>query len=149
MAANIVEVQTLGGIILLGGDFNVRTATLSDTININDLCEMLQAPELIETKQQSVVAKRQNRDANVGGWGHKLLDLCCDTRLLILNGQMPSDKSRGFACLTNGGRGIVDYIVDSPAIWQVTTHLKVITNDTCYCAIGGDFDHRPTIEHWL
>jgi hypothetical protein len=33
MAADIAEVQTLGGIILLGGDFNARTATLLDTIH--------------------------------------------------------------------------------------------------------------------
>jgi hypothetical protein len=30
---DIVEVQTLGGIILLGGDFNVRIATLPDTLD--------------------------------------------------------------------------------------------------------------------
>jgi hypothetical protein len=40
LAANIVEVQTLGGIILLGGDFNARIATLPDTIDTSDLCEL-------------------------------------------------------------------------------------------------------------
>jgi hypothetical protein len=57
LAANIIEVQTLKGIVLLGGDFNARITTLPDTIDINDLCELLQTPELIETKQPSVVAK--------------------------------------------------------------------------------------------
>jgi hypothetical protein len=41
LAGDIPEVQTLGGIVLLGGDFDARTATLSDTIDINDLCELL------------------------------------------------------------------------------------------------------------
>jgi endonuclease/exonuclease/phosphatase (EEP) superfamily protein YafD len=36
----IAEVQTLEGIVLLGGDFNARTATLPDTIRINNLCEL-------------------------------------------------------------------------------------------------------------
>jgi hypothetical protein len=45
--------------------------------------------------------------------------------------------------LANGGPNTVDYIVGSPVVWQVTTHLKVIIDDTCYCAMGGDFDHRP------
>jgi hypothetical protein len=45
--------------------------------------------------------------------------------------------------LANGGRNIVDYIVGSPIVWQATTHLKVIMDDTRYCTIGGDFDHRP------
>ncbi len=41
LAVDIVEVQTLRGIILLGGDFNVRIVTLQDTIDISDLCELL------------------------------------------------------------------------------------------------------------
>jgi endonuclease/exonuclease/phosphatase (EEP) superfamily protein YafD len=67
LAANIVEVQTLGGIVLLGGDFNARTWALLDIIDINDLCELLQAPKLIETKHPGVVVKRQNRDTIVNG----------------------------------------------------------------------------------
>jgi hypothetical protein len=57
LAIDIVEVQTLGGIVLLGRDFNVRTAALLDTIDTSDLCELLQAPELIKTEQPSIVAK--------------------------------------------------------------------------------------------
>jgi hypothetical protein len=68
LVADIVEVRTLGGIILLGGDFNVRTTMLPNTIDASDLCELLQAPKLVETKQPSVVVKQQNRDANVDGW---------------------------------------------------------------------------------
>ncbi len=69
LATNFVEVQTLGGIILLEGDFNARIAALLDTIDTNDLGELLQASKLVETDQPSSVANQQNRDANVGGWG--------------------------------------------------------------------------------
>jgi hypothetical protein len=48
LVIDIARVQTLGGIVLLGGDFNARTAGLPDTIDISDLCELLQAPELVE-----------------------------------------------------------------------------------------------------
>jgi hypothetical protein len=44
LAANIAEVQTLGGIILLGGDFNARIVVLLDTIDITNLYELLQVP---------------------------------------------------------------------------------------------------------
>jgi len=50
LVVNIVEIQTLGGIVLLGGDFNACTTMLLDTIDTNDLCELLQAPEFIETE---------------------------------------------------------------------------------------------------
>jgi endonuclease/exonuclease/phosphatase (EEP) superfamily protein YafD len=46
LAVDIAEVQTLGGIVLLGGDFNARTAALLDTIDTSDLCELLKALEL-------------------------------------------------------------------------------------------------------
>jgi hypothetical protein len=148
LIGNIVEVQILGGIILLGGDFNAHIAALPDTIDTNDFCELLQVLELPETKQPGVVVKQQNRKASVSSWGHELLDLCCDVGLLILNGRTPSDKSKEFTCLANGGRNIVDYILGSFAIWQVATHLKVIIDDTHYCAMGGDSNHRP-LHLWL
>jgi hypothetical protein len=66
LAAEIVEVQTLGGIVLLGGDFNVHITALPNTIDTSDLCELLQVPEFIEIEQFSVVAKWQNHDVSVG-----------------------------------------------------------------------------------
>ncbi len=143
LARDIVEVQILGGIVLMGGDFNARTTALSDTIDISDLCELLQAPEFARTKQPNIVTKRQNRDASVSGWGCELLNLRCDAGLLILNGRTPGDELGEFTCLANGARSTVDYIVGSPVIWQAATHLEVIINDTRYCMVGGDFDHRP------
>jgi hypothetical protein len=141
LVADIAKVQTLGGIVLLGGDFNARTTALLNTLDTSDLCELL--PELAETEQPSVVATRQNRDASVGSWGRAFLDLCCDARLFTLNGRTPGDESREFICLANGGRTIVDYIVGSPIVWQAATHLEVIINDTRYRAMGGDSNHRP------
>jgi hypothetical protein len=40
LAIDIVEVQTLRGIILLGGDFNVHITALLNTIDTSDLCEL-------------------------------------------------------------------------------------------------------------
>jgi hypothetical protein len=141
LAIYIIEVQTMGGIVLLGGDFNARITTLPDTINTSNLCELLQAHELAETQHPSVVAKRHNRDTNISGSGCKFLDLCYDIGLFILNGRTLGDESGEFTCLANGGHNTVDYIVSSPTIWQIATHLEVIINDTSYCAIGGDSNH--------
>jgi hypothetical protein len=57
LVVNIVEVQTLGGIVLLGWDFNACTVALPDTIDTIDLYELLYAPELAETEQPSAMAK--------------------------------------------------------------------------------------------
>ncbi len=45
--------------------------------------------------------------------------------------------------MENGGRNTIDYIVSSPVVWQAATHFKAIIDDTRYCAMGGDSDHRP------
>jgi hypothetical protein len=58
LAGDITKVQTLGGIILMGGDFNACTTTLLDIIDINNLCELLQAPELARIEQPNIVTKR-------------------------------------------------------------------------------------------
>jgi hypothetical protein len=67
LVGDIAEVQTLGGIVLMGGDFNACIASLSDTIYISDLCELLQAPKLARIEQPNIVTKRQNHDASVSG----------------------------------------------------------------------------------
>jgi hypothetical protein len=41
LTSDIAKVQTLGGIVLLGGDFNAHTIALPDTIDTNDLCELI------------------------------------------------------------------------------------------------------------
>jgi len=41
LAVEIVEVQILGGIVLLGGDFNACTTALPNIIDTNNLCELL------------------------------------------------------------------------------------------------------------
>ncbi len=65
LAIDIIEVQILRGIVLLGGDFNVHIAPLPYTIDINNLCELLHSPDLVETEQPCIVARQQNRDTNV------------------------------------------------------------------------------------
>ncbi len=97
----------------MGGDFDAHTTTLLNTIDTSDLCELLQVLELVKTEQLGVMAKRQNYDNNVGGYNHKLLDLCYDDGLLIFNGRMPGDESGEFTCLANGGCSIINYIVSS------------------------------------
>jgi hypothetical protein len=57
LVIDFAEVQTLGGIVLLGRDFNARTAALPDTIDTSDLYKLVQALELVEIEQPSVVAK--------------------------------------------------------------------------------------------
>ncbi len=117
LVVDITEVQTLRGIILLGGNFNAHIAALPDTIDTNNLCQLLQALEFTEIEQPNIVVKWQNCDASVSNWGHKVLGLCYDAGLFILNGRTPGDEPREFICLKIGGRNTIDYIVSSLIVW--------------------------------
>ncbi len=50
LAEDIIEVQTLMGIILLGRDFNARITALPDTIDTTDVYELLHVLKLAKTK---------------------------------------------------------------------------------------------------
>jgi hypothetical protein len=50
LIVDIAKVQIIRGIVLLGGDFNVHTIALPNTIDTNNLCELLQVHELVETE---------------------------------------------------------------------------------------------------
>jgi hypothetical protein len=45
--------------------------------------------------------------------------------------------------LENGGHKIINYIISSPIVGQVVTHLEVIVDDTHYRKMGGNSNHRP------
>jgi hypothetical protein len=57
LAGNIVEVQTLGGIVLLGGDFNACTTALPNTIDTSGFCELSQVLEFAKIEQPGVMVK--------------------------------------------------------------------------------------------
>jgi hypothetical protein len=99
LVVDIAEVQTLGGIVLLGRDFNARIATLLDIID--DFCELLRTFEFVETEQPCTMAKCQNRDDSVSGWGRELLDLCSSSmvrRLVTNQGSSPAWQMKGIVC---------------------------------------------------
>jgi endonuclease/exonuclease/phosphatase (EEP) superfamily protein YafD len=50
LATDIAKVQTLGGIVILGGDFNARITALPDTIDTTDVYELLHVLKLAKTK---------------------------------------------------------------------------------------------------
>jgi hypothetical protein len=63
--------------------------------------------------------------------------------LFIFNGWTPGDELEEFTCLENGGHKIINYIISSPIVGQVATHLEVIVDDTHYRKMGGNSNHRP------
>ena len=80
------------GNILIAGDFNAKTSTESDYVSdINDKHSPIHD---IATYSCDTPIKRNNMDRHsIDAQGKRLLDLCKNSRIRLLNGRCPGDRS--------------------------------------------------------
>ncbi len=140
----VVEVESLEGTVLLAGDFNAKTRQELDFVDCTSLCDVLQIPELLDTRP--LRRSRQNRDtAAPCGWHKELLGLCCATSYRILNRRVPRDLEGECTCLANQGHNTVDYILACPDLLDAAHHLEVLI-DFAFCGSPhSNSDHRPLV----
>lgn len=118
--------------------------------------------DLIAQYQHALaVPKRQSRDniydPEMGG---RLIRMCRDQNLVILNGRLPGDTHGAFTFFADGreGRSVVDYIISTPGLaFQPTgrahagVKMEILRQEECPKRPGGgNFDHVPvtlTIQH--
>ncbi len=144
IAQEVVEVESLEGTVLLVGDFNARTRQEPDFVDCTSLCDVLQIPELLDTRPSP--RSRQNRDTVAScGWHKELLGLCCATGYRILNGRVPGDLEGECTCLANQGHSTVDYILACPDLLDAAHHLEVLTDSALCGSPHSDSDHRPLV----
>ena len=124
--------------VLLCGDYNAHTNVLpefdietsygseGDLANllprdIHKSCDNIQ--KLFNTGRVARFSK-DFRPANVQGL--QLNDLCKDTGLLIMNGRLGMDKGiGGYTRMGVGERGIVDYVIGSPELFDMISLFKM------------------------
>ena len=98
------------GSILLVGDFNARSGTLSNYVTNDSPTHLPLPPEYTSDE----VWLRVSEDEKVNNYGKELIDLGISSRLRIMNGRIGMDKGQGvFTCVTPRGSSVVDYSVRS------------------------------------
>ena len=128
--------------LCLTGDFNARTGKLSDYVTleegVNDFdlnlenCLSLNSNENLDALGINI--NRINSDTKTNNNGKKLIDLCKNFDLRILNGRCGSDSYIGdFTCLSSSGKSTIDYIytVLSSELLPKVKEFKVDVLDTC------------------
>ncbi len=136
-------IQDLGGSILLIGDFNARTNAADDYADCRYFADHMPDTLPLGNDFPEVLPERHNLDkGGLKGWHNEFLDLCCSSRLFILNGRITGDESGECTCFANGGSNLVDYMVASPALFDCATSL-VVHKCPLFCGKGCDSDHRP------
>lgn len=106
--------------ILLFGDFNSRTGTLSDNLKFDEnICEVNNLNDLFNENNEilgkldlyNVPLNRFNADNTVNTYGRQLLELCKNNNLFILNGRIGQD--RVVPRTTCKDKSTVDYFLSS------------------------------------
>ena len=124
---------------LLAGDFNARTFNLEI---LNDDRNVHAEPiNIIDEVFINVnIPERKSKDKASNVYGEKLIDLCNDWNLFILNGRKSGDSKGEITCIANKGKSIVDYMICSGDIYEYVKNMYV--DNRC------ESDHFPIVMNF-
>ena len=123
--------------LIIGGDFNARTAKIPDYIDENhNEIEFLNLPNTYCIDNFKKI--RNNQDEHTNSYGAQLIDFCTSTNIKILNGRTLGDFTGKYTYIGYNGLSVVDYALASENFLQ-TDHIQSFTVDT----ITSLSDHRP------
>jgi exonuclease III len=121
------------GYIMVVGDLNARSGCLKDYVDIDCDIDVHDDGEMYVIDES--VGSRYNQDHVVNDRGNKLVELCIQGRLRILNGRTLGDSQGNFTCHRPQGSSTVDYIIISEEILHraqsFRVHDKLDLSDHC------------------
>ena len=111
------------GLTTVCGDLNARCGTKSDVfvpdLNISDYIPTINRDDL---EQVCTLNDRCSTDKIVNPLGNKLIDLCINTNLKIVNGRCGSDAGIGdFTFMSDSGNSLIDYVL---APYELFEHIN-------------------------
>ena len=113
------------GSIVLIGDTNSRIGTFNDFI-LNDDDKHSPVPDAYVSDENENLLNRHNEDiSSVNTYGRRLLDLCKDHEMRILNGRTIGDLSGKLTCYKWNGSSTVDYGIVQRNIFNNVDFFKV------------------------
>ena len=121
------------GDVYLCGDLNSRCGVLSDRVEQLGLGRFVDLP--VEDDLSSPIAVRESYDAYVNVFGHKLISLCKEQDMLIVNGRLEPGR---FTCITQAGASLVDYFIS-----QTKNFSKI---DNMFVSDLSEFSDHCSIE---
>ena len=122
---------------LLCGDFNARTSGLSDVDSTDDNRHVPLFQDLDELIEEAPLNSRKTKDNGSNNFGKKLIELCKEFGLFIVNGRTKSDYEGEITCTANRGKSVVDYFICSLPLYQLITDMFV--------ADRTESDHFPIV----
>ncbi len=135
------------GDTLLIGDFNSRTASLSDCIDVSD--NDVHTYTNLDTSNEDI-PDRKNCDATVNCYGRKLIELCQSSQHLILNGRFLGDSMGYFTYMSKNGCSVVDYFLANVTLFKLVEYFRVTPHshlsDHCLLDVCLTFKGTPSCD---
>ena len=128
------ELFSTKGNVILCGDFNARTGNLDDFIQMDDDNNIYNMPSYYIA---DTVHKRHSSDRIVQKCGRKLIKICTDNNMYILNGRTLGDLLGSPTCFSPKGKSVVDYFLCSQNIMPmiIKFHVDNLTVFSDHCPI--------------
>ena len=98
------------GKIILTGDFNARTGNMPDYI-LNEIDNIPVLDQVVSTSVDCVT--RINNDDKTNVYGRKLLNMCINCNINIVNGRTYGDMPGQHTCFQYNGSSVTDYTMVS------------------------------------
>lgn len=108
--------------ILLCGDFNARVGKLQDYIVDDSFDGGIDTSVYIPDHE---IIDRMTYDSTVNNFGRKLINLCRETQLRLVNGRALGDLSGKYTCYQKNGNSVVDFVVVNEQLLQNIVWFKV------------------------
>ena len=113
------------------GDFNARTKDLSDLLGMDaDILDSLELDDHLKEKilEENILDElgfslnRNSQDKNVNNYGFRLVELCKNTGVCMLNGRVSKDCIGNTTC---DNKSVVDYIMCSPKLFPFVNKFEI------------------------
>ena len=126
LEASIQDIQghsNHGCSVLLMGDFNARTAVLQEVERVQ---EGSFQPDCLQSEAIYRNARpRLSRDKITNQSGRRLIELCRDTQLWIMNGRMSGDEDGEYTYISRAGKSVIDYALGDESCLERTQRFLV------------------------
>ena len=116
--------SSIGGEIILGGDFNSRLRNKHKDYILSDTNEFLPIDSSITETDILTFRNSQDKKKNVNG--KHFVDLCIINNLKILNLMKIGDLTVKYTCHQYNGSSAVDYIIAESNIFDKINYFQVL-----------------------
>ena len=137
------------GDIFLCGDLNSRIGSKADFVENLNLNRYL---DVSDVNSRSDIPLRQSCDTVVNSFGHKLLSLCKQHNLLVVNGRLDNGCFSCYKVVRNtAGSSLVDYLITDLLNFQYINEFQVLDLNeySDHCAIRYSFKYRTCEDSLL